>query len=312
MEQCVAFVYPGQGSQTVGMLAELNQRFALVKETFDEASEVFGRDLWSLVQTGTKAELAQTEITQPIMFVAGVAVWRAWQSVSNLQPRLMAGHSLGEFTAYTCAGSISLAQGVTLVKRRSELMRDACPSGHGKMAAILGLCDEKVLEICQQAQQDQVVQAVNFNAPGQVVIAGHSEAVDKACTFAKQERGKAMILPVSVPCHSDLMRPASDQLAEQVFNTLVKPPCIPVINNLDANSESEPVVIREKLIHQLYSPVQWVATIKTMMAQDINLILECGPGKVLSGMIKRINPNLPTISLQDSAGLDQALELLSK
>jgi [acyl-carrier-protein] S-malonyltransferase len=305
MNKQLAFVFPGQGSQSVGMLAELNGTFPIVKKTFDEASEVFGRDMWTLAQQGPEQELAQTEITQPIMLIAGVAAWRAWCAASDIRPALMAGHSLGEYTAYVCAESISLADGVALVKRRGELMRDACPGGKGKMAAILGMEDDELKAVCAEAAQGEVVQAVNFNAPGQVVIAGHSTAVDRAIELAKQKGArKAMPLAVSVPCHSDLMRAASEELAAKLASTQINKPVIPVVNNIDAQIELNPERIREKLIVQLYSPVLWVDSVKTMAAQGVTKVVECGPGKVLSGMNKRIVRELEVFNVLDTASLE--------
>ncbi|AUM14628.1 ACP S-malonyltransferase [Ketobacter alkanivorans] len=312
MNKELAFVFPGQGSQSVGMMADLNQAHPQVKETFDEASEVFGQDMWAMAQQGPEALLSQTEVTQPIMFVSGVAAWRAWCAATEIRPALMAGHSLGEYTAYVCAGSISLQQGVELVKRRGELMRDACPGGQGKMAAILGLDDDKAIAVCADAAQGQVVQAVNFNSPGQVVIAGHAEAVDRAVVLAKEAGAKkAMPLSVSVPCHSDLMRTAGDELAEKLRATTIERPVVPVVNNIDAEIELDPARIRDKLIAQLYSPVLWVASVNTMAATGITTLVECGPGKVLCGMSKRVVRGMNVNSLQDQAGFDSTLEALS-
>lgn len=312
MNKQLAFVFPGQGSQSVGMLADLNGAFPVVKKTFDEASEVFGRDMWALAQQGPEQELAQTEITQPIMLIAGVAAWRAWCEACDIRPALMAGHSLGEYTAYVCAESISLADGVALVKRRGELMRDACPGGKGKMAAILGMEDDELKAVCAEAAQGEVVQAVNFNAPGQVVIAGHSTAVDRAIELAKQKGArKAMPLAVSVPCHSDLMRAASEELAAKLASTQINKPVIPVVNNIDAQIELNPERIREKLIVQLYSPVLWVDSVKTMAAQGIAKVVECGPGKVLSGMNKRIVRELEVFNVLDAASLESTRTALA-
>jgi len=312
MNKELAFVFPGQGSQSVGMMADLNQAHPQVKETFDEASEVFGQDMWAMAQQGPEALLSQTEVTQPVMFVSGVAAWRAWCAATEIRPALMAGHSLGEYTAYVCAGSISLQQGVELVKRRGELMRDACPGGQGKMAAILGLDDDKAIAVCADAAQGQVVQAVNFNSPGQVVIAGHAEAVDRAVVLAKEAGAKkAMPLSVSVPCHSDLMRTAGDELAEKLRATTIERPVVPVVNNIDAEIELDPARIRDKLIAQLYSPVLWVASVNTMAATGITTLVECGPGKVLCGMSKRVVRGMNVNSLQDQAGFDSTLEALS-
>ena len=313
MKQNLAFVFPGQGSQSVGMLSDLNGAHPVVKQTFDEASETFGQDMWKLAQEGPEQLLAQTEITQPIMFVAGVAAWRAWTAATDIRPALMAGHSLGEYTAYVCSESISLQEGVALVKRRGELMRDACPGGQGKMAAIIGLDDDKTQSVCADAAQDQVVQAVNFNAPGQVVIAGDSAAVDRAIELAKEAGArKAMPLAVSVPCHSDLMKPAAEELAEKLRATAIAAPMIPVVNNIDAKIELNPEQIREKLIVQLYSPVLWVASVNTMVEKGIDTMVECGPGKVLSGMNKRVSRSLSVSSIQDQAGLESTLASLSE
>ena len=295
------------------MLSDLNGAHPVVKQTFDEASETFGQDMWKLAQEGPEQLLAQTEITQPIMFVAGVAAWRAWTAATDIRPALMAGHSLGEYTAYVCAESISLQEGVALVKRRGELMRDACPGGQGKMAAIIGLDDDKTQSVCADAAQDQVVQAVNFNAPGQVVIAGDSAAVDRAIELAKEAGArKAMPLAVSVPCHSDLMKPAAEELAEKLRATAIAAPMIPVVNNIDAKIELNPEQIREKLIVQLYSPVLWVASVNTMVEKGIDTMVECGPGKVLSGMNKRVSRSLSVSSIQDQAGLESTLASLSE
>ena len=312
MNQHLAFVFPGQGSQSVGMLADLNAAYPVIKATFDEASDVFGRDMWALAQNGPEQELAQTEITQPIMLIGGVAVWRAWCEASDMRPALMAGHSLGEYTAYVCAEAISLADGVALVKRRGELMRDACPNGQGKMAAILGLDDDALKAVCVDAAQGEVVQAVNFNAPGQIVIAGHSTAVDRAIELAKQAGAKkAMGLAVSVPCHSDLMRAASEELSAKLAQTQINQPVIPVVNNIDAKAELNPEKIREKLGMQLYSPVLWGDSVKAMAEKGVTHMVECGPGKVLSGMNKRIVRELTVMSTQDKNAFDATLAALA-
>ena len=310
MNKSLAFVFPGQGSQSVGMLSELASVYPVVQQTFDQASEVFGRDMWALAQNGPAEELALTEITQPIMLIAGVAAFRAWEAATELQPGLMAGHSLGEYTAYVCSGAITLEQGVNLVKIRGELMRDACPGGQGRMAAVLGLDDEAIVACCEEAAEGQVVQAVNFNAPGQVVIAGHNDAVNRAVEICKSKGAKkAMPLAVSVPCHSDLMKPASDELAKALLATEFSAPEIPVINNIDAEIELDPAKIREKLIRQLYSPVLWVDSVKKMASEGAQVAIECGPGKVLSGMNKRIVKQLGVVSLQDPASFEKALQM---
>lgn len=313
MNKSLALVFPGQGSQSVGMLGELAEQYPVIKETFAEASDVFGRDMWALAQNGPEEELGLTEITQPIMLIAGVATYRAWESATEVRPALMAGHSLGEYSAYVCSGAITLEQGVKLVKVRGELMRDACPGGQGRMAAVIGLDDETVKECCKAAEEGQVVQAVNFNAPGQVVIAGHNDAVNRAVEICKEKGAKkAMPLAVSVPCHSDLMKPASEELARALEATDFKAPQIPVINNVDAQIELNPEKIKEKLIHQLYSPVLWVDSVNKMVEQGISTAIECGPGKVLSGMNKRIHRKMGVVSLQDQASFDKALAMVQE
>ncbi len=312
MNPSLAFVFPGQGSQTVGMLKDLAEAYPVVVDTFAEASAVFGSDLWALAQQGPEDVISRTEITQPLMLVAGVACWRAWCSATELRPSIMAGHSLGEYSAYVAAGSLTLADAVKVVKIRGELMRDACPGGTGKMAAVLGLDEAQIRQVCADACQGQVVQAVNFNAPGQVVIAGHSEAVDRAIELAKAAGSKkAMPLPVSVPCHSDLMRPASEKLAEALASVELRTPSIPVINNVDAGIELAPARIREKLGIQLYSAVLWVDSVTVMASRNIENIVECGPGKVLCGLNKRITKAATNHSLQDVDSFNAALKALS-
>lgn len=304
----LAFVFPGQGSQSVGMLAELAQRFPQVQAVFAEGSDIMGQDMWALVQNGPETDLARTELTQPVMLLAGVACWQVWQAQSEVVPAVMAGHSLGEYTAYVCAQSLSLADAVRVVKKRGEVMRDACPGGAGKMAAVLGLDDEAIKVCCEAAAQGQVVQAVNFNAPGQVVIAGDNAAVDRAIDACKTAGArKAMPLAVSVPCHSALMQPASEALAEALNAVTVQAPSIPVVNNLDAGIAKDPAEIKEKLIKQLYSPVLWVDSVRLMAGQGATHVIECGPGKVLTGMNKRIDKQLTLAFIQDDASLDNAL-----
>lgn len=311
MNKSLAFAFPGQGSQSVGMLGELAETYPVIKDVFQEASDAFGRDMWALAQNGPEEDLGLTEITQPIMLISGVAAYRAWESATDVRPAVMAGHSLGEYSAYVCSGAITLEQGVKLVKTRGELMRDACPGGQGRMAAIIGLDDAAIIECCEAAQEGQVVQAVNFNAPGQVVIAGHNDAVNRAIELCKEKGAKkAMPLPVSVPCHSDLMQPASDELAKALRATEFKAPSVPVINNVDAEIELDPEQIKEKLIKQLYSPVLWVASVQKMVELGVETAIECGPGKVLSGMNKRIHRKMGVVSLQDPASFEKALEMV--
>lgn len=312
MKHRLAIVFPGQGSQSVGMLSELAAVYPIVKETFAEASGVFGDDLWRLSQEGPEELIGRTEITQPLMLVAGIAAWRAWTSATDLRPGFLAGHSLGEYSAYVAAGALSLADAVKVVKIRGELMRDACPGNTGKMAAVLGLDDDAIVRVCADAAQGQVVQAVNFNAPGQVVIAGHNEAVDRAVVLAREAGArKAMPLSVSVPCHSDLMKPASEKLAEALAAMTLSAPQIPVVNNVDAKVASTPVEIREKLVVQLYSPVRWVESVAAIAAQGVDVFVECGPGKVLCGMNKRIAKGASLACIQDSASLSEALTLVN-
>jgi [acyl-carrier-protein] S-malonyltransferase len=312
MNHRLAIVFPGQGSQSVGMLSELAVAYPSVRETFAEASDIFGDDLWKLSQEGPEDLIGRTEITQPLMLVAGIAAWRAWTAATDLRPAFLAGHSLGEYSAYVAAGALSLADAVKVVKIRGELMRDACPGNTGKMAAVLGLDDDAIIRVCADAAQGQVVQAVNFNAPGQVVIAGHNEAVDRAVVLAREAGArKAMPLSVSVPCHSDLMKPASEKLAEALSAVSLSAPAIPVVNNVDAKVASVPVEIREKLVVQLYSPVRWVESVAAIAAQGVDVFVECGPGKVLCGMNKRIAKGASLACIQDSASLAEAVALVN-
>jgi [acyl-carrier-protein] S-malonyltransferase len=312
MNHRLAIVFPGQGSQSVGMLSELAGVYPAVKETFEEASQVFGDDLWRLAQEGPEDLIGRTEITQPLMLVAGIAAWRAWTSATSARPAFLAGHSLGEYSAYVAADALSLADAVKVVKIRGELMRDACPGNTGKMAAVLGLDDDAIVRVCADAAQGQVVQAVNFNAPGQVVIAGHNEAVDRAVVLAREAGArKAMPLSVSVPCHSDLMKPASEKLAEALSAMTLCAPAIPVVNNVDAKVALTPDEIREKLVVQLYSPVRWVESVAAIAAKGVDVFVECGPGKVLCGMNKRIAKGASLACIQDSASLGEALVLVN-
>jgi [acyl-carrier-protein] S-malonyltransferase len=312
MNHRLAIVFPGQGSQSVGMLADLAATRPVVRHTFDEASAVFGDDLWKMAQEGPEELIGRTEVTQPLMLAAGVATWRAYCDATDVRPTLLAGHSLGEYSAYVAAGTLSLADAVRVVKIRGELMRDACPGNTGKMAAVLGLDDEAIIAVCAQAAQGQVVQAVNFNAPGQVVIAGHNEAVDRAVILAREAGArKAMPLAVSVPCHSDLMKPASEKLQEVLSTITLLAPHTPVVNNVDAGVAFRPESILEKLVVQLYSPVRWVESIAGMATQGVDTFLECGPGKVLCGMNKRIAKGASLACIQDSASLAEAVAMVN-
>ncbi len=306
-----SFVFPGQGSQSVGMLADLAKTYPLVTETYAEASEVLGYDLWKLTLEGPEQTLNQTTHTQPALLAAGVAVWRVWQSRTSAAPALLAGHSLGEYTALVCADALEFTDALTLVAARGRYMQEAVPEGQGAMAAILGLDDERVIAACVAAQSEmagEIVAAVNFNSPGQVVIAGHTKAVERAIDLAKQSGAKrALRLPVSVPSHCALMRPAALRLAQDLAKTRIQPPRIPVINNVDAAAAQDPAQIRDSLTRQLFQPVRWVEIVRSMAAEGIHALLECGPGSVLTGLNKRIVPGLNCMAMSDPAGLELAL-----
>jgi [acyl-carrier-protein] S-malonyltransferase len=304
-----SMVFPGQGSQTVGMLAELAGAFPLVRACFDEASDAVGLDLWQLTQQGPEGVLNQTENTQPAMLAAGVAVWRVWQQQGGPVPALMAGHSLGEYSALVCAGSLAFADAVRLVVERGRLMQAAVPAGSGAMAALLGLADDRVRELCAEAAAGQVCEAVNFNSPGQVVAAGDRGAIDRLLPLAKAAGAKrAILLAVSVPSHCALMRPAAEGLANYLCAVEVRTPTIPVIHNVNVTSAADPEQIRALLTEQLYRPVRWVETVLAMQAHGTGLLLETGPGKVLSGLIKRIDKSLTGLAVFDPASLEAALK----
>ena len=304
-----AAIFPGQGSQSVGMLSELAQQYPLVQQTFTEASDALGFDLWDMVQNGPDTDLNSTHNTQPAMLSAGVAVWRIWNESGAPQPAAMAGHSLGEFTALVCSGAMNFSDAVKLVAERGRLMQEAVPEGQGAMAAILGLDDAVVLSVCEKAAEGDVVQAVNFNSPGQVVIAGSAAAVDRAIQVATDEGAKKAIkLPVSVPSHCDLMKPAAEKLAERLTQIEIATPSIPVIHNVDVTSHSDADAIRNALSMQLYRPVRWVETVQKLAADGMSDMVEMGPGKVLMGLIRRIDRSVTCIPVQDPAGLDKALD----
>lgn len=300
----LAFLFPGQGSQKVGMLAEIAQQFAVIKHTFAEASEALGYNLWELVQTGEQGQLNLTERTQPMLLTSSVALWRVWLEVNGPKPAMMAGHSLGEFSALVCAGSLQFSDAVTLVRDRGQFMQSAVPVGAGAMAAVLGLEDELIVEICAQVGAE----AVNFNSPGQVVIAGTVAAVDEAIKRLQAAGAKrAMPLPVSAPFHTSLMRPAGEKLAEKIALLKVLSPDIPVVHNVHAQTEADPEKIKSLLIEQIYSPVKWTSCVKTMIDAGIETTVECGPGKVLSGLCKRIDKSLSSFNIETPDGLDKAL-----
>jgi len=309
----IAFVFPGQGSQSVTMLAELSETFPQVQQTFAEASEALGYDLWALIQNGPEADLNQTDKTQPAMLAAGIAVWRCWEAVSGYKPAYMAGHSLGEYTALVAAQALDFQTAIKLVEKRGQLMQQAVPAGEGAMAAILGLDDDIVKAVCQQASDAGVVEAVNFNSPGQVVIAGAKAAVDKAVELATEKGAKrALLLPVSVPSHCALMRPAAEQLLAELESVTIQAPQIPVIHNASVTATSDPAEIRQLLAQQLYSPVRWVETVEWLAAQGVDTLVECGPGKVLAGLSKRIDKSLLALPVFDSVTLQKTQEVLGE
>jgi len=308
MTKKLAIVFPGQGSQSVGMLADLYQTYPLVQDTFNEASAALGYDLWDLVANGPEEQLNETQRTQPALLTASVAVWRVWQQQGGATPAYFAGHSLGEYSALVCAGVLSLADAVKLVEKRGQYMQQAVPAGTGAMAAIIGLDDAAIAKACADAAQGEVVAPVNYNSPGQVVIAGHKAAVERAGEACKAAGAKrALPLPVSVPSHCALMRPAAEQLASDLAALSFKEPAIPVVNNVDVQIASNGDAIKDALIRQLYSPVRWTETIEYFAAQGVTEVLELRAGKVLSGLIKRINKELNTSSITDSAALSAAL-----
>lgn len=304
----LAMVFPGQGSQSVGMLAALAEKYPVVKQTFDQASTVLGYDLWKRVQAGPLELLNQTACTQPAMLAAGVATWRCWQARTDAVPALMAGHSLGEYTALVCAGGVDFEAAVGLVEQRGLAMQNAVPEGTGAMAAILGLDDDRVVALCAQSAGDEVVSAVNFNSPGQVVIAGHAAAVERAMALASEAGAKrALRLPVSVPSHCSLMKPAAETFAATLAATEFRVPQIAVMHNVDVSVKTDVDAIRAALVAQLYRPVRWVETIRAMRAAGIASVLEMGPGKVLAGLNKRIEKSMSGLAVQTPEDLDRAL-----
>jgi len=307
----IAIVFPGQGSQSVGMLSEYTESWPQIIDTFKEASDVLGYDLWDIVSNGPVEKLNQTEITQPAVLAADIAVMRVMAEQCMLRPFVLAGHSLGEYAALVAANSIEFTDAIKLVAERGRLMQNAVPHGEGAMAAILNLTDEQIIEICQKTSSETglIVEAVNFNSPGQVVIAGNTAAVDKAIELAKEEGAKrALKLPVSVPSHSSLMKPAADQLAETLKSITIETPEIQVIHNVDAKSHDDPDAIRDALARQLYNPVRWVETAKIIGSAGDDAIVECGPGKVLSGLSRRITKDVPTFALDTPAGMQKFLD----
>ncbi|MCJ8321461.1 MAG: ACP S-malonyltransferase [Colwellia sp.] len=309
MQNKLAFVFPGQGSQTVGMLSDYAEN-KIVQNTFSQASKALGYDLWQLIAQGPSDKLNQTHHTQPALLTASVAIWRLWLSESSNIPSIIAGHSLGEYSALVCADVISLEEAVVLVEKRGQFMQASVPEGIGAMAAIIGLDDQRIIDSCQQAQNDDVVAAVNFNSPGQVVIAGHKAAVERAGLLCKEAGAKRVIpLPVSVPSHCALMKDAADKLALLLENITFNPPEIPVVNNVDVAIETSSDAIKTALIKQLYSPVRWSETVNKLASGGIENVVEAGPGKVLQGLIKRIDKSITCISVNNSDSMANALEV---
>lgn len=309
-----AMVFPGQGSQAIGMVGELATQYDVVEATFKQASDVLGYDLWALVQHGEAEELNQTWRTQPALLAASVAIYRVWQEkYPELKPTVMAGHSLGEFSALVCAGVIDFQDAIKLVELRGRLMQKAVPQGSGAMYAIIGLDNQSIIDCCANAAEGDVVSAVNFNSPGQVVIAGTKSAVGRAAQLCKEAGAKRTLpLAVSVPSHCALMKPAADQLAVALDSISFKEPQVPVINNVDVKQQTRAEDIRNALVHQLYSPVRWSESVEKMVDQGVAVLVEIGPGKVLTGLAKRINKSLEACAVNDVNSLDAAASVLAE
>ena len=302
------FVFPGQGSQKLGMLSELALTHPEILSTFDSASEVLQRDLWEISQTDSDNLLDRTDITQPVLLTASVAIWRAWNSAGGAEPSILGGHSLGEYSALVCAGVLSFRDALTLVNRRGLYMQNAVPPGTGKMAAIVGLADEAIQSICAEVAEGEIVSPANYNSSGQTVIAGHAAAVERAMVACKEAGAKrALPLNVSVPSHCELMRPAAEELAVDLEAIAFSPSRIPVVQNAVATVVSDPEKIKANLISQLYLPVQWVESVKAMSATGVDRLVECGPGKVLCGLIKRIDSTIPCTGSEEPESFDAAL-----
>lgn len=304
----LAFVFPGQGSQKIGMLAQLAAQSPIVETTFAEASTALGYDLWDMIQHGEQEQINLTERTQPMLLTSSVAIWRLWSDSNGPVPGQMAGHSLGEWSALVCAGAVDFVDAVKIVQSRGAFMQQAVPVGVGAMAAILGLEDQVIFDACDSARQGEVVDAVNFNAPGQVVIAGSAAAVDRAIDLCKQAGAKrAMALPVSAPFHTSLMKPAAEQLTELVSSTAFATPTIPVIHNVHAQAETDAERIKALMLEQIYKPVMWVDCITALKQGGASVFAECGPGRVLNGLTKRIDREITSFAMDDPASLDNAL-----
>lgn len=307
MSQKLALVFPGQGSQTVGMLADLYAEYDVVRDTFAESSAALGYDLWQLVANGPEADLNETHRTQPALLTASVAIWRLWQQQGGATPDYLAGHSLGEYSALVCAGVLSLGDAVSLVEKRGQYMQTAVPAGTGAMSAIIGLDDALIAKACDEAAQGEVVSPVNFNSPGQVVIAGNKAAVERANELCKAAGAKrALPLPVSVPSHCALMKPAAAQLASDLASMSFNAPSFAVVNNVDVAIAADEAAVKDALVRQLYSPVRWTETIEWLSAQGVTQVVEIGAGKVLNGLVKRINRDLEVSSVNDLASFKAA------
>jgi [acyl-carrier-protein] S-malonyltransferase len=304
----LAFVFPGQGSQKIGMLADLAAQYSEIEETFNEASDTLGYDVWKMIQSGSQDDINLTERTQPILLASSVAIWRLWNAKGGSKPAQMAGHSLGEWSALVCSGVINFADGLNIVRARGQYMQQAVPVGEGAMAAIIGLEDSIIIDACKNAAAAEVVDAVNYNAPGQVVIAGSVAAVNRAIEICKQAGAKrALPLPVSAPFHTSLMKPAADQLAEIVNSVTFRRPTVSIVHNVHAREENNPDTIKSLMLEQIYSPVKWVDCVVQLKQNGAQVLIECGPGKVLSGLAKRIDRDLQAMATDSSADFDAAL-----
>ncbi|WP_374494981.1 ACP S-malonyltransferase [Zoogloea sp.] len=304
-----AFVFPGQGSQSVGMMAAYGESVT-IRQTFAEASDALDQDLWQMVADGPAEVLAQTVNTQPLMLAAGIAVYREWSARGGLVPAIVAGHSLGEYSALVAAGALDFSDAIKLVRLRAQAMQEAVPQGEGAMAALLGLDEAQAVEACAEAAQGDVVSAANLNSPGQIVIAGSRAAVERAIATAKARGAKrAVLLQVSAPFHCALMKPAAERLQQRLAEIEVRVPVIPVLNNVDVAVEDQPARIKDALVRQAYSPVRWIETVQAVAARGVAHVFECGPGKVLAGMTKRIEGSLQGGAIADSASLDDVLKI---
>ncbi len=305
-----AFLFPGQGSQSMGMMSALADEFIHVQETFEQASTVLGYDLWAVLVNGPAEELNRTEVTQPVMLTAGIATWRVWQALGGKQPDYLAGHSLGEYSALVVAGVMQFSDAVAIVAERGRLMQKATPAGTGAMAAVLGLNDQALNEICDQVAGDEVVACANFNAPGQVVISGHKRAVERAGEMARQAGARRVLpLPVSVPSHCTLMKPAAAKLRELLLSVRFSDSSLPVIQNADVRSYADAEQVREALARQLWQPVRWTETIQSLLDSGVSHFMECGPGKVLAGLNRRISKQATVFALNERAAIERAMQV---